>query len=84
MDPSMMDIHIRNPMTNRNASQDNNMKIRDIGVVANYHYLHSMCYHFDPNIAALVHKKARRLLMRQIACSNLGRESPSILMAEEV
>jgi hypothetical protein len=85
MDPSMMDTRSHNPMTNWIAMQDNNKRIRDIGVIANYRYLHrNMKNRLEQQIVVPLDMINLHLVLEQIAYSNLGKESPSVLTAEEV
>jgi hypothetical protein len=61
------------------------MRIRDIGVIANYRYPHhSMKNHFDQQVVAPVDTMNLLRALLQIACNSLGKETPSILSAEEV
>jgi len=85
MDPSMLDTRIHNPITNMIAMQDNNKRIRDIGAIANYRYLHrNMKNRFEQQTVVPFDKTNLLLALEQIEYSILGRELPSTLRAKEV
>jgi hypothetical protein len=72
-------------MTNTTAMWDNNMKIRDFGVIANHRYYHrNNSYRFDQRIVVPAGNLNLLHALSLIACSIPGRETPLILTAKGV